>query len=279
MRAAVVNAGNAKPRPASRGCRRPAMCERLARARPGPCPSLSRRPGDRRAAAGRRGAGGIARPRAGSPRMAAGPSRRDPDHRPLAEEVTLSAGGVTISAQAKGAGMIQPDSRPCSASCRPTPWSTTPRRPAAAVALLRADTVDGQMSTNDTVLLQATGEAGAPLPTGCSRRSSCSSRSRSSPTVRARPGRRSRSRAPPTRSRPSGSRGDRELAAGQDRPVGRDPNWGRIAQAAGMALAGEDLDEIGSDSIDAPSSARTSPRPRSGCGSTGVNAAHATSAT
>jgi glutamate N-acetyltransferase/amino-acid N-acetyltransferase len=32
---------------------------------------------------------------------------------------------------------------------------------------------------------------------------------------------------------------------------GRDPNWGRIAQAAGMALAGEDLEEIGAGSIDA----------------------------
>ena len=31
---------------------------------------------------------------------------------------------------------------------------------------------------------------------------------------------------------------------------GRDQNWGRIAQAAGMALAGEDLEEIGGDSID-----------------------------
>jgi glutamate N-acetyltransferase/amino-acid N-acetyltransferase len=32
---------------------------------------------------------------------------------------------------------------------------------------------------------------------------------------------------------------------------GRDPNWGRIAQAAGAALAGADMDEIGADSIDA----------------------------
>jgi glutamate N-acetyltransferase/amino-acid N-acetyltransferase len=31
---------------------------------------------------------------------------------------------------------------------------------------------------------------------------------------------------------------------------GGDPNWGRIAQAAGMALAGEEL-EVGPDSIDA----------------------------
>ena len=32
---------------------------------------------------------------------------------------------------------------------------------------------------------------------------------------------------------------------------GRDPNWGRIAQAAGMALAGEELEELGPDSIEA----------------------------
>ena len=32
---------------------------------------------------------------------------------------------------------------------------------------------------------------------------------------------------------------------------GRDPNWGRIAQAAGMALAGEDIGELGPDAIDA----------------------------
>ena len=32
---------------------------------------------------------------------------------------------------------------------------------------------------------------------------------------------------------------------------GRDPNWGRIAQAAGHALAGEQLPELGPDRIDA----------------------------
>ena len=32
---------------------------------------------------------------------------------------------------------------------------------------------------------------------------------------------------------------------------GRDPNWGRIAQAAGMALAGEELEELGPDRIEA----------------------------
>ena len=33
--------------------------------------------------------------------------------------------------------------------------------------------------------------------------------------------------------------------------LGRDPNWGRIAQAAGMALAGEEVEELGPDRIDA----------------------------
>ncbi len=32
---------------------------------------------------------------------------------------------------------------------------------------------------------------------------------------------------------------------------GRDPSWGRVAQAAGMALAGEELAELGPDRIDA----------------------------
>ena len=32
---------------------------------------------------------------------------------------------------------------------------------------------------------------------------------------------------------------------------GRDPNWGRIAQAAGMALAGEEIEELGPDAIEA----------------------------
>jgi glutamate N-acetyltransferase/amino-acid N-acetyltransferase len=32
---------------------------------------------------------------------------------------------------------------------------------------------------------------------------------------------------------------------------GRDPNWGRIAQAAGMGLVGTELPELGLDHIDA----------------------------
>jgi glutamate N-acetyltransferase/amino-acid N-acetyltransferase len=40
---------------------------------------------------------------------------------------------------------------------------------------------------------------------------------------------------------------------------GRDPNWGRIVQAAGMALAGEDLPELGPDSVEAEELAADSP--------------------
>ena len=40
---------------------------------------------------------------------------------------------------------------------------------------------------------------------------------------------------------------------------GRDSNWGRIAQAAGMALAGEELDELGPDRIRAAELASEAP--------------------
>jgi glutamate N-acetyltransferase/amino-acid N-acetyltransferase len=40
---------------------------------------------------------------------------------------------------------------------------------------------------------------------------------------------------------------------------GRDPNWGRIAQAAGMALAGEDIGDPGPDVIEAEDLASDAP--------------------
>ena len=40
---------------------------------------------------------------------------------------------------------------------------------------------------------------------------------------------------------------------------GRDPNWGRIAQAAGMALAGESLDGLAEGAIDAAELASEEP--------------------
>ena len=61
---------------------------------------------------------------------------------------------------------------------------------------------------------------------------------------------------------------------------GRDSNWGRIAQAAGMALAGEELEELGPDRIEAASSPRDMPeaelvhppRPRRGARPTSTSA-------
>ena len=55
----------------------------------------------------------------------------------------------------------------------------------------------------------------------------------------------------------SGEEADRVARAIANSPLvktalyGRDPNWGRIAQAAGMALAGEEVEELGPDHIDA----------------------------
>ena len=115
-------------------------------------------------------------------------------------------------------------------------------------------TVDGQMSTNDTVLLQATGAAGAPLPEGLLEAVLLQlALEIVADGEGADPGRPGRGRrAPPRRTRPSGS-------------PGRSPTrrWSRPRSSAatrtgagsprrpGMALAGEDLEEIGADAIDA----------------------------
>jgi glutamate N-acetyltransferase/amino-acid N-acetyltransferase len=168
---------------------------------------------------------------------------------------TLRAGGVTISAQAKGGGMIQPNMATmlCFVQTDAVVEDPAAALRAAADASFERITVDGQMSTNDTVLLQATGAAGAPLPEGLleavllqlaievvadGEGSSRVGRIQVDGAV-------------------SATEAERVARAIANSPLvktalfGRDPNWGRIAQAAGMALAGEDLEEIGADSIDA----------------------------
>jgi glutamate N-acetyltransferase / amino-acid N-acetyltransferase len=168
---------------------------------------------------------------------------------------TVRCGGVTLSAQAKGAGMIQPGFATMLCFVQTDAAIDDPEaelRPAVASSFERI-TVDGQMSTNDTVLLQASGESGRPLPEGLldavllqlallivadgegATRVGCA------------------------RVLEAGSAEEAERAARAiaNSPLvktalfGRDPNWGRIAQAAGMALAGEDLAELGLDEIDA----------------------------
>ena len=79
---------------------------------------------------------------------------------------TVRTGGVTLSAQAKGAGMIEPGFATMLCFLQTDAEVADPDgalRSALGGSMERI-TVDGQMSTNDTVLLQATGTAGAPLP-------------------------------------------------------------------------------------------------------------------
>jgi len=109
------------------------------------------------------------------------------------------------------------------------------------------------MSTNDTVLLQASGAAGAPLPDGLldAVLLQLALEIVADGEGAARTGRLQVEGAA------SAAEAERVARAIANSPLvktalfGRDPNWGRVAQAAGMALAGEDVEELGADSIDA----------------------------
>jgi len=168
---------------------------------------------------------------------------------------TLRAGGVTISAQAKGAGMMQPDFATMLCFVQTDAVVEDPDaalRDAVAGSFERV-TVDGQMSTNDTVLLQATGAAGAPLPPGLLEavllQLALEIVADGEGAVRV-----GRVQVDGAASAGEAERVARAIANSplvKTALFGRDPNWGRIAQAAGMALAGEDLEEIGAETIDA----------------------------
>lgn len=168
---------------------------------------------------------------------------------------TLRAGGATISAQAKGAGMIEPRMATmlCFVQTDAVVEDPDVELRAAVDASFNRITVDGQMSTNDTVLLQASGASGVPLPDGLLR---VVLTQLAIEIVRDGEG-----AARAGRIEVSGAADDAEAErvarAIANSPLvktalfGREANWGRIAQAAGAALAGEDLEEIGSESIDA----------------------------
>jgi glutamate N-acetyltransferase / amino-acid N-acetyltransferase len=168
---------------------------------------------------------------------------------------TLRMDGVTLSAQAKGAGMIEPNMATmlCFVQTDAVVADPDAELRSAVDASFNRITVDGQMSTNDTVLLQATGAAGKPLPEGLLE---AVLKQLAIEIVRdgegaVRVGRVEVGEAA------SAAEAERVARAIANSPLvktalfGRDPNWGRIAQAAGAALAGEDLAEIGADSIDA----------------------------
>jgi glutamate N-acetyltransferase/amino-acid N-acetyltransferase len=167
---------------------------------------------------------------------------------------TLRVGGVTLSAQAKGGGMIQPNMATmlCFVQTDAVVADPAAALRAATDASFERITVDGQMSTNDTVLLQATGEAGAPLPDGLLE----AVLTQLALEVVADGEGSSRVARVQVDGAASPAEAERVARAIANSPLvktalfGRDPNWGRIAQAAGMALAGEDLEEIGAENID-----------------------------
>jgi glutamate N-acetyltransferase/amino-acid N-acetyltransferase len=168
---------------------------------------------------------------------------------------TLRAGGVTLSAQAKGAGMIEPKMATMLCFVQTDAVLADPEAElgAAVDASFHRITVDGQMSTNDTVLLQGTGAAGKPVPEGLLEAvlTQLAIEIVADGEGAARVGRVEVTEAA------SAAEAERVARAIANSPLvktalyGRDPNWGRIAQAAGAALVGENLEEIGSDSIDA----------------------------
>jgi glutamate N-acetyltransferase/amino-acid N-acetyltransferase len=164
-------------------------------------------------------------------------------------------GGLTLSAQAKGAGMIEPGFATMLCFVQTDAVVADPEaalRAGAATSFERI-TVDGQMSTNDTLLLQATGASGELLPDGLLDavllRLALAIVTDGEGATRV--GR------VEVREAASGEEADRVARAIANSPLvktalyGRDPNWGRVAQAAGMALAGEELEELGPATIDA----------------------------
>ena len=168
---------------------------------------------------------------------------------------TLRAGGVTLSAQAKGGGMIQPNMATMLCFVQTDAVLADPDADLreAVDASFHRITVDGQMSTNDTVLLQATGASGKPLPRGLLQ---AVLTQLAIEIVRdgegaARVGRVGVSGAATAEEAERVARAIANSPLVKTALFGRDPNWGRIAQAAGAALVGEDLEEIGADSIDA----------------------------
>jgi glutamate N-acetyltransferase/amino-acid N-acetyltransferase len=176
---------------------------------------------------------------------------------------SIRAGEVTVSAQAKGAGMIQPGFATMLCFVQTNALVDDPDgvlRSALADSMERI-TVDGQMSTNDTVMLQATGSSGSVLPKGLLEAVLLQL---ALEIVADGEGATRVGRAE-VRGAKSADEAERVARAIANSPLvktalfGRDSNWGRIAQAAGMALAGEDVEELGPDRIQAADLAADSP--------------------
>jgi glutamate N-acetyltransferase / amino-acid N-acetyltransferase len=163
--------------------------------------------------------------------------------------------GVTVSAQAKGAGMIEPRLATMLCFVQTDAEIADPDEAlrAAAAGSFERITVDGQTSTNDTVLLQATGATGKPLPDGLL---TAVLLALALEIVADGEGATRVGRVD-VREAATDEEADRVARAIANSPLvkaslhGRDANWGRLAQAAGMALAGEEVPELDATRIDA----------------------------
>ena len=168
---------------------------------------------------------------------------------------SITCDGVTVSGQAKGAGMIQPGFATMLCFVQ-----TDAVVEGAAVALRKAAgasfgriSVDGQSSTNDTVILQASGSSGRPMPEGLLEAVML----QLALMVVADGEGATRVCRVDVEGASSAIEAETVARAIGNSPLvktallGRDPNWGRIVQAAGAALPGEDLSHIGADSVDA----------------------------
>jgi glutamate N-acetyltransferase/amino-acid N-acetyltransferase len=170
------------------------------------------------------------------------------------KQVTVRCDGVTLSAQAKGAGMIEPGFATMLCFVQTDALVEEPEaelRRAVAASFERI-TVDGQMSTNDTVVLQASGTAGKPLPEGLldAVLLQLALDIVADGEGAERTGRVQVSEAAHPEEAERVARAIANSPLVKTALTGRDSNWGRIAQAAGMALAGEELPEPGPHSID-----------------------------
>jgi glutamate N-acetyltransferase/amino-acid N-acetyltransferase len=259
IRAAVVNSGNANAATGERGYR-DALAMRDAAAR-----ALDLDP--RSVAVAETGTIGVPLPidavRRGIAAAVEALSPRGAEHFARAimttdrgpKRCTVRSDGVTVSAQAKGAGMIEPALATMLCFIQTDASVADPKtalRSAVAGSFERI-TVDGQMSTNDMVLLQATGASGAQLPEGLLDAVLL----QLALEVVADGEGASRVARIEVSEAASVEEAERTARAIANSPLvqtalgGRDPNWGRVAQAAGMALAGEELGELGTEQVDA----------------------------
>jgi glutamate N-acetyltransferase/amino-acid N-acetyltransferase len=168
---------------------------------------------------------------------------------------TVRLGGVTVSAQAKGGGMIEPGfaTMLCFAQTDAVLADPEATLRAAVDESFERITVDGQMSTNDTVLLQASGTSGLALPQGLLE----PVLGQLALEIVADGEGATRAARVMVSEAATVAEAERVARAIANSPLvktalhGREANWGRIAQAAGAALAGEELEGLGPGAIDA----------------------------